>query len=460
MTTHAHPSHGPTAAQSAGADAEVADAPEFVAEGGDWDQITAEAERLAEERIVVNMGPVHPSTHGVLRVILELDGEIVRELRLGTGYLHTGIEKNMEYRTWTQGVTFCTRMDYVAPFSQEAAYCLAVEKLLGITAEVPERASLIRVLLLELNRIASHLVAIGTGGNELGATTMMTVAFRGREDILRIFERITGLRMNHAYIRPGGVAVDLTPGTTEYVRELLPNIRLSLKELQDLTQENPIFKLRQQRTGVISLSAAMALGLTGPAVRAAGLPLDLRKTQPYSGYETYDFDVPTRQYSDNYNRVMVRFEEAYESIKIVLQALERLDAEDGPGGPGTPVMVADKKIAWPAQLSIGTDGQGNSLEHIRQIMSTSMESLIHHFKLVTEGFRVPAGQVFQQIEQPRGILGVHLVSDGGTRPYRAHFRDPSYSNLQSTAIMCEGGQLADVVVSLASIDPVLGGVDR
>ena len=441
----------PTAARPAG---DAPGAPEFVAEGGDWAEIAAEAERLGEERIVVNMGPVHPSTHGVLRLVLEIDGETVRELRVGTGYLHTGIEKNMEYRTWTQGVTFCTRMDYVAPFFQEVAYCLGVEKLLGVTDEVPVRASLIRVLLMELNRIASHLVAIGTGGNELGATTMMTVAFRGREDILRIFERITGLRMNHAFIRPGGVAQDLPPGTTDYVRELLPNIRLSVKELQDLTVENPIFKRRQQKVGYVSLAASMALGLTGPSVRAAGLPLDMRKLQPYCGYETYDFEVPTRDYSDSYNRTMVRFDECYESIKIVLQALDRLDATPGP------VMVADKKIAWPAQLSIGSDGQGNSLEHIKEIMSTSMESLIHHFKLVTEGFRVPAGQVFQTVEHAKGVMGVHVVSDGGTRPYRAHFRDPSYSNLQSTAMMTEGGQLADVVVTLASLDPVLGGVDR
>ncbi|MFH5822015.1 NADH-quinone oxidoreductase subunit D [Georgenia sp. AZ-5] len=427
---------------------------EYVAEGGDWAEIAAEAERLGEERIVVNMGPVHPSTHGVLRLILEIDGETVRELRVGTGYLHTGIEKNMEYRNWTQGVTFCTRMDYVAPFFQEVGYCLGVEKLLGITDEVPARATLIRVLLMELNRIASHLVAIGTSGNELGATTMMTVAFRGREDILRIFERITGLRMNHGFIRPGGVVQDLPAGTTDYIRELLPNVRLSVKELQDLTVENPIFKLRHVDVGYISVPAAMALGLTGPCLRAAGLPLDMRKLQPYCGYETYDFDVPVRDKSDAYNRVMVRFDECYQSLRIVTQVLERLDAAPGP------VMVADKKVAWPAQLSIGSDGQGNSLEHIREIMGTSMESLIHHFKLVTEGFRVPAGQVFQTLEHARGVMGVHLVSDGSTRPYRAHFRDPSFSNLQSTAMMTEGGMLADVVVALASIDPVLGGVDR
>ncbi|MDD9207272.1 NADH-quinone oxidoreductase subunit D [Georgenia sp. 10Sc9-8] len=428
--------------------------PEFMADGGDWSEIAAEAERLGEERIVVNMGPVHPSTHGVLRLVLEIDGETVRELRVGTGFLHTGIEKNMEFRNWTQGVTFCTRMDYVAPFFQEVPYCLGVEKLLGVTEEVPERATLIRVLMMELNRIASHLVAIGTGGNELGATTMMTIGFRAREEILRIFERITGLRMNHGYIRPGGVAQDLAPGTTEYIRELMPKVRRDIGQLQDLTMANPIFKSRQVDVGYISLAAALSVGLTGPCLRAAGYPLDLRKMQPYCGYETFDFDVPTRDHSDAYNRVAVRFEECYESLKIIYQVLDRLEATPGP------VMVADKKIAWPAQLSIGTDGQGNSLEHIREIMATSMESLIHHFKLVTEGFRVPAGQVHYAVEHPRGIIGAHLVSDGGTRPYRAHFRDPSFSNLQAAALMSEGGQLADVVVALASLDPVLGGVDR
>ncbi|QDB80286.1 NADH-quinone oxidoreductase subunit D [Georgenia sp. 311] len=428
--------------------------PEFTAEGGDWASIAAEAERLGEERIVVNMGPVHPSTHGVLRLILDIEGETVNELRVGTGYLHTGIEKNMEYRTWTQGVTFCTRMDYVAPFFQEVPYCLAVEKLLGITDEVPERATLIRVLLMELNRIASHLVAICTAGNELGATTMMTIGFRAREEILRIFEHITGLRMNHAYIRPGGVAQDIPADTTEMVRRLLPNVRRDIGELQDLTMANPIYKARHEDVGYISLSAALALGLTGPCLRAAGYPLDLRKVSPYCGYETYDFDVITETASDAMARVKVRWAECYESMKIVYQVLDRLDATPGP------VMVADKKVAWPAQLSIGSDGQGNSLDHIREIMGTSMESLIHHFKLVTEGFRVPAGQVYQTIEHAKGVMGVHLVSDGGTRPYRAHFRDPSFSNLQSMSIMSEGGQLADVVVTLASLDPVLGGVDR
>ncbi|WP_026459971.1 NADH-quinone oxidoreductase subunit D [Schaalia suimastitidis] len=451
MNAHDAKFHAATSA----AGLNIEELPEVLAQGGDWEDVLAEIEKITHERIVLNMGPVHPSTHGVLRLILELDGETVRETRVDTGYLHTGIEKNMEYRTWTQGVTFCTRMDYVAPFFQEVAYCLAVEKLLGITDDVPERASLIRVLLMELNRIASHLVAIGTGGNELGATTMMTVGFRGREEILRIFERITGLRMNHAYIRPGGVAQDLPAGTIEYIREKLPKVRRDMGEMQDLVMQNPIFKKRFVDVGYMPLSGLMALGMTGPSLRAAGLPQDLRKDQPYCGYEDFDFDVVTTDASDCYNRVVVRFGECYESLKIIHQVLRRLEACEG-----APTMVADAHISWPARLSVAADGQGNSLEHIAQIMGQSMESLIHHFKLVTEGFRVPAGQVYQTVEHAKGILGVHLVSDGGTRPYRAHFRDPSFANLQSTAMMTEGGQLADVVVSLASIDPVLGGVDR
>ncbi|MDO5722283.1 MAG: NADH-quinone oxidoreductase subunit D [Actinomycetaceae bacterium] len=434
---------------------DVDELPEVLAQGGDWEDVLSEIEKLSQERIVLNLGPVHPSTHGVLRVILEIDGETVRESRLNTGYLHTGIEKNMEYRTWTQGVTFCTRMDYVAPLFNEAVYVLAVEKLLGIEDQVPQRANWIRIMMMELNRIASHLVAIGSGGNELGATTMMTIAFREREEILRIFERVTGLRMNNAYFRPGGVAQDIPAGTTQYVRDLMVKVRKGIGELQDLTQENPIFKLRHINVGYMSLASMMALGMTGPCLRAAGLPLDLRKTQPYWGYDQLDFEVPVRDQSDAYNRVQVRFDECYQSLKIIMQCLDRLDACEG-----DPVMVQDPAIKWPAQLSVSADGQGNSLEHIREIMGTSMESLIHHFKLVTEGFKVPAGQTYAQVEHAKGIIGCHVVSDGGTRPYRAHFRDPSFSNLQSFAMMTEGGQLADVVVSLASIDPVLGGVDR
>jgi len=420
---------------------------------GDWDDIAREA--IGEERIVVNMGPQHPSTHGVLRLMLEIDGETVTEARAGIGYLHTGIEKNMEFRTWTQGTTFCTRMDYVAPLFQEAAYCLAVEKLLGITDDVPERANVIRVLMMELNRIASHLVCLGTGGNEMGATTVMTIGFTAREEILRLFEAVTGLRMNHAYIRPGGVAVDTPEGFTTQAREALKKVRGYLKQLGDLMLANPIFKARLTNVGVLNLSGCMALAITGPVLRSTGLPYDVRKDNPYCGYETYDFDVPTSKGADCYDRVVLRVEECYQSLKIVEQALERLDRTEG-----EPVMVADKKIAWPAQLAVGGDGQGNSLEHIKKIMGTSMEALIHHFKLVTEGFRVPVGQAWQTVEHPRGELGVHVVSDGGTRPYRAHFRDPSFNNLQATSVMCEGGQVADVVVAVASLDPVLGGVDR
>ncbi|MFI2103607.1 NADH-quinone oxidoreductase subunit D [Isoptericola sp. NPDC019693] len=427
--------------------------PGFEASGGDWDEIAREA--VGEERIVVNMGPQHPSTHGVLRLMLEIDGETVTEARCGIGYLHTGIEKNMEFRTWTQGTTFCTRMDYLAPLFQETAYCLATEKLLGITEDVPERASIIRVLMMELNRVASHLVCLGTGGNEMGATTVMTIGFTAREEILRLFEAVTGLRMNHAYVRPGGVAQDVPEGFEDQVRAALPKVRMYLGQLGDLMLANPIFKARLTDVGVLNLAGCMALGVTGPVLRSTGLPYDVRKAFPYSGYETYDFDVPTATDADCYSRVVLRIEECYQSLRIVEQCLTRLE-----GTAGAPVMVADKKIAWPAQLAVGADGQGNSLDHIRQIMGTSMEALIHHFKLVTEGFRVPAGQAWQTVEHPRGELGVHAVSDGGTKPYRAHFRDPSFNNLQAVSVMCEGGQVADVVVAVASLDPVLGGVDR
>jgi NADH-quinone oxidoreductase subunit D len=423
-------------------------------EGGDWDDLVDEATSLHEERIVVNMGPQHPSTHGVLRLILELDGETVTEARAGIGYLHTGIEKSMEYRTWTQGVTFCTRMDYLTPMFQEAAYCLAVEKLLGIEDQIPERATIIRVLMMELTRINSHLVCIGTGGMELGATTVMTVGFRERERILRVFEAVTGLRMNHAYIRPGGVAQDLPHGAVDMVRDVVAELRTGIHELELLLNENPLLKGRLVGAGYLDLTGCIALGMTGPILRSTGLPHDLRKSNPYCGYETYEFDVVTRTGADAYERLRVRIDEMYESLRIVEQTLSRLQTTPGP------VMVADKKVAWPAQLAIGSDGMGNSLDHIREIMGTSMEALIHHVKLVTEGFRVPPGQAYVAVESAKGELGCHVVSDGGTRPFRAHFRDPSFNNLQAVAAMCEGGQVADVIAAVASIDPVMGGVDR
>ncbi|HLS44433.1 MAG TPA: NADH-quinone oxidoreductase subunit D [Ornithinicoccus sp.] len=437
------------------ADGEDLGAPVFTSSGGDWDQIAADAATLGEERIVVNMGPQHPSTHGVLRLVLELDGETVREARTGIGYLHTGIEKNMEYRNWTQGTTFCTRMDYLTPIFNETAYCLAIEKLLGITDQIPQRASDIRVLMMELNRIGSHMICMGTGGMELGATTVMTIGFRERERVLRFFEAVTGLRMNHAYVRPGGVAQDVPSDALDRLEAELPDLRLGIRDLENLLLENPVFKGRTVDVGQLDLTGCMALGITGPILRSAGLPLDLRKLSPYCGYENYDFNVVTRESADAYGRACIRIEEMWESLKIVEQAMERLRASEG-----EPVMVADRKIAWPAQLSVGADGQGNSLDHIRNIMGESMEALIHHFKLVTEGFRVPPGQAYVAIESPKGELGVHAVSDGGTRPFRAHFRDPSFHNLQAASVLAEGGFVADVIVAVASIDPVMGGVDR
>ncbi|GHJ23641.1 NADH-quinone oxidoreductase subunit D 2 [Streptomyces albus] len=398
------------------------------------------------------MGPQHPSTHGVLRLILEIDGETVTEARAGIGYLHTGIEKNLEFRTWTQGTTFVTRMDYLTPFFNEAAYCLGVERLLGIEDQVPERANVIRVLLMELNRISSHLVAIATGGMELGATTVMIFGFRDRELVLDLYELITGLRMNHAFIRPGGLAQDIPPGAVDALREFIKKMRKNLPEYDALCTGSPVFKARLKDIGYLDLAGCMALGATGPILRSAGLPHDLRKAQPYCGYETYDFEVPTVDTCDSYGRFLLRLEEMRQSLRIIEQCVDRLE-------PG-PVMVADKKIAWPAQLALGPDGLGNSLDHIKNIMGTSMEALIHHFKLVTEGFRVPPGEAYTAVESPKGELGVHVVSDGGTRPYRVHFRDPSFTNLQSMAAMCEGGQVADVIVAVASIDPVMGGVDR
>jgi NADH-quinone oxidoreductase subunit D len=426
----------------------------YTVTGGDWDEVVTAAARADDERIIVNMGPQHPSTHGVLRLILEIDGETVTEARCGIGYLHTGIEKNMEFRNWTQGTTFVTRMDYLTPLFNETAYCLAVERLLGITEDIPDRATVIRVLMMELNRIASHLVCLATGGMEIGSTTLMIYGFRDREIILDIFELVTGLRMNHAYVRPGGLAQDLPPGALDQIREGVKLLRSRMPEYDKLATNNPVFKARLVDVGYLDLSGCMALGITGPILRSTGLPHDLRKSQPYCGYEQYDFEVPTADSCDSYGRFLIRLAEMEQSLRIVEQCLDQLRGSSGR------VMVTDKKIAWPAQLSLGPDGMGNSLDHIRTIMGESMEALIHHFKLVTEGFRVPPGQAYVALESPKGELGVHVVSDGGTRPYRVHFRDPSFTNLQSMAAMCEGGQVADVIVAVAGIDPVMGGVDR
>jgi NADH-quinone oxidoreductase subunit D len=452
MTAHATPG-------ATDADAEAAEGRVYNVAGQDWDEVVAagDGERSENEQIVVNMGPQHPSTHGVLRLILTLEGETVTEARASIGYLHTGIEKNLEYRTWTQGTTFITRADYLMPLFNETAYCLSVERLLGIEDKLPERAALIRVLMLELNRISSHLGGIGPFGMELGATTIFLQGLRMREKILDLFELITGLRMNHAFIRPGGVAQDLPPGGLEAIRDFLRQSPRLVDDLRTLIDSNPVFVARTKGIAYLDLQGCMALGVTGPMLRATGLPWDLRKSQPYLGYETYEFDVPTTDTCDTYGRYLVRINEIEQSLRIVRQCVDRLAERNVRNDP---VMIQDAKIGWPARLSLGPDGMGPSPEHIAHIMGQSMEALIHHFKLVTEGFRVPAGQAYVPIESPKGELGCHVVSDGGTRPYRAHLRDPSFHHMQAVSMLCEGGNLADVIPAIASIDPVLGGVDR
>jgi NADH-quinone oxidoreductase subunit D len=406
---------------------------------------------LRQETMIINMGPQHPSTHGVLRLLLELDGEQVIACKPVIGYLHTGIEKNTEYRTWQQGVTYVTRADYLSPFFNELAYCLAVERLLGV--EAPPRAQVLRVLFCELNRVASHLVWVATGGMELGAISVMLYGFREREMIMEIFEAATGLRMNHAYIRIGGVIMDLPEDGEERIRSLLEVMPGRIDEYESILAENPIWVERNKGVGHLSAEDCLAYGVTGPILRSAGVPTDLRKDEPYSGYETYDFDVPTRTEGDAYARFAVRLDEMRESLRIVEQCLERLQE------PG-PVMIEDPKIAWPARLSVGPDGIGNDPAYIRHIMEESMEALIHHFKMVTQGVQVPAGEVYQCVESPRGELGMYVVSEGETRPYRVKIRDPSFVNLQGVPSMVEGGLVADAIASIASLDPVLGGVDR
>jgi NADH-quinone oxidoreductase subunit D len=413
------------------------------------DRVTGE---VRQETMIINMGPQHPSTHGVLRLLLELDGETVIRCKPIVGYLHTGIEKNTEYRTWVQGVAYVTRADYLAPFFNELAYCLSVERLLGI--EAPPRAQTIRVLLCELNRIASHLVWMATGGMELGAVSVMLYGFRERELILDIFEAVTGLRMNHSFIRPGGVIMDLPTEGPRMIAKLLDDLPARIDDYERLLDDNPIWKERNIGVGVLSAEDALAYGVTGPLLRAAGVPVDLRRDEPYLGYETYEFDVPVSTDADSYARYRLRVTEMRESLKIVEQALDRLLAEPGP------VMVEDPKVAWPARLSVGPDGIGNDETYLRHIMEESMESLIHHFKMVTQGVRVPEGEVYTAVESPRGELGYYLVSNNEYRPYRVKIRDPSFVNLQAVPTMVEGGLIADAIAVIASLDPVMGGVDR
>ena len=408
------------------------------------------AERLRDDLLVINMGPQHPSTHGVLRLLLTLDGETVVDCKPIVGYLHTGIEKNVEYRTWHQGVTFVTRADYLSPFFNELAYSMSVERLLGI--EAPERAQAIRVLVCELNRVASHLVWLATSGMELGAISMMLYGFREREAILEVFEAITGLRMNHAYIRPGGVIMDLPEDAPDTIQRLILDLDARIDEYETLLTKNPIWIERNRGVGVLTAEQCLRWGVTGPMLRAAGVAHDLRKLAPYSGYERYEFDVPTHDGADCYSRYVVRIAEMRESLRIVEQVLESL--------PGGRVMIDDPKLAWPAQLEPGPDGIGNSEEYVRHIMEESMEALINHFKIVTQGVNVPAGEVYTAVEGPRGELGYYVVSDGGVKPYRCHIRDPSFVGLQSIPDMVRGRLIADVIACVASLDPVMGGVDR
>jgi len=407
---------------------------------------------VRQETMIINMGPQHPSTHGVLRLVLELDGETVIRCKPVIGYLHTGIEKNTEYRTWMQGVTYVTRADYLSPFFNELAYCLGVERLLGV--EAPARATLIRVLVCELNRITSHLVWLATSGLELGAVSVMLYGFREREVIMEIFEALTGLRMNHAYIRIGGVVMDLPDDGPEKIRRLLDFLPGRIDEYETLLHDNPIWRERNEGVGVLTGEQAIALGVTGPALRATGAGADLRKDIPYCGYETFDFDVPVRDEGDAYARYVVRLAEMRESLRIARQALERIAETPGP------VMIDDPKVGWPPRLSVGPDGIGNDPVYLRHIMEESMEALIHHFKMVTQGVEVPAGEVYSAVESPRGELGYLIVSDGGHRPYRVKIRDPSFVNLQALPAIIEGYLVADTVASVASLDPVLGGVDR
>jgi NADH-quinone oxidoreductase subunit D len=421
----------------------------YTVASGEWEDLP---DAVEDDLMVINMGPQHPSTHGVLRMVLTLDGERVIDNKPVIGYLHTGIEKNLEYRPWVQGVTFVTRMDYLSSLFNELAYCLGVEKLLGVTDEVPERASALRVILTELNRVASHLVWLATGGLELGSTSAMIYGFRERETVIDILEYVTGLRMNHAFIRPGGLAMDVPAEFGERVTHLISEMRDRIDEFEDLLTGNPIWVERNKGVAILTAEQCLDLGVTGPVLRATGLAHDLRKARPYSNIEQYDFDVVVAETADAFGRYLVRINEMRQSLRIVEQGVASL--------PGGPVMVADRKIGWPAQLALGPDGIGNSNAYISKIMGQSMEALIHHFKLVTEGFAVPEGQVYQAVESPRGELGFHVTSNGTNKPYRVKVRDPSFIHMGALADLTEGLLVPDVIAGVASLDPVMGGVDR
>ena len=386
------------------------------------------------QRMILNMGPAHPSTHGVLRLMLELEGETVLRSKPVIGYLHTGMEKTGEGLTYLQGPTNVTRMDYAAPLFCELAYSMAVESLLGI--EVPPRATWIRMLMCELNRVSSHLLFQATNGMDLGAVSMMIFGWREREEVLRFFEMVTGLRMNHNYIRPGGVAADLPDGWEADLVRLLEIIPPRLDEYEVLLNKQPIFRDRLQGVGVINTAEALALSATGPILRATGYDWDLRRDEPYLAYDQVAFDVVVGSHGDAYDRYAIRLQEIRESLKIVEQAMELM--------PGGDYRNQDKKVTPPPRARI----------------NQSMEALIHHFKIFTEGFHVPPGEAYAAVESPRGELGCYLVSDGGPNPYRMHIRAPSFVNLQTLPHLMEGGFIADAVAVISSVDPIMGEVDR
>ena len=387
-----------------------------------------------DERQILNLGPQHPSTHGVLRLQLELEGETIRRVKPIIGYLHTGMEKTAETLTFLQGATNVTRMDYLAPLHNELCYSLAVEQLLAV--EIPPRAQAIRVLMTELNRVSSHLLWLATQGMDIGAISMMLYGWRERESCLTFFENVTGLRMNHNYIRPGGVAADLHDGWEAEIEGLLETIPAGIAEYEELLNDNPIFLDRTRGVGVITKDECLAYGIGGPIARAAGIDWDLRKVFPYSGIEQYEFDVPTAEHGDVYDRYLVRIEEMRQSLRIVRQALESMPLGD--------FRTDDRKVTPPP----------------RKRIDESMEALIHHFKIFTEGFKVPAGEVWQSVESPRGELGMYLVSMDGAKPWRLHVRAPSFAAVQALPVMLTGSLVADMIATLASTDPVLGDVDR
>ncbi|MXZ78619.1 MAG: NADH-quinone oxidoreductase subunit D [Acidimicrobiia bacterium] len=399
----------------------------------DGERLEAES-NASDTSMIMNMGPQHPSTHGVLRLMLEMEGETVMRSKPVIGYLHTGMEKTAETLTYLQGPTNVTRMDYASPLFSELAFSMATEALLGL--EVPPRAVWIRMLMCELNRISSHLLFQATNGMDIGAVSMMIYGWREREEALRLLETITGLRMNHNYIRPGGVAADLPDGWRDEVLTLLDTLPARLNEFDTLLTGQPIYRERLQGVGVINTAECLALGVTGPILRSTGYAWDLRRDMPYLAYDQMDFDVVVGTYGDCFDRYAIRLNEIRESIRILAQILDQMPSGD--------YRVQDKKVTPPPRARI----------------DESMEALIHHFKIFTEGFKVPAGEVYAAVESPRGELGCYMVSDGSAVPYRMHIRGPSFVNLQTLPHMMQGGMVADAVAIISSVDPIMGEVDR